>query len=141
MTRELTGRSRLLVILVVVVLAGLASRRSAGVPEVVETHAGDVLWATAVVVALALVWPVAAPRSHPRPVTFGVIGFSIAACVELSQAWNPGWLDDLRANDTVALVLGRGFLWADFPRYAVGCALGTGLVALARLSTAEERPA
>lgn len=115
-------RGRALATLLLVLAAGLASRRIDGLPSVVEDHVGDVLWATAVVLALAVVWPAHRPEMH------AAAGFAIAFIVELSQLWNPEWLDDLRANDLAALVLGRGFLWADLPRYAVGCLLGYGLL-------------
>lgn len=128
------SRTRTIAVLVVVLAAGLASRRVAGLPTFVEDHAGDVLWATAVVLVLSLL------RSGRRPIEYALAGFVIAAIVEASQLWHLAWLEDLRDNDLAALVLGRGFLWSDFPRYAAGCLLGGALVAVVgRLSSGARR--
>lgn len=107
--------------LATVLAGGLASRRVDAVPSLVEQHAGDTLWATAVVLGLALVFRAGAARS-------AVGGFAIAVVVETSQLWKPRWLEDLRDHDLAALVLGRGWLWADLVRYAVGAVLGYILV-------------
>lgn len=111
-------RGRVAATLAAVLVAGLASRRVDALPAVIEDHAGDVLWATAVVLAIALTcpqWP---------PVGVGFAAFAVAVMVEISQLWRPDWLEDLLSNDLAALVLGRGFLWSDIPRYAVGCVVG-----------------
>lgn len=117
-------RRRVAALLGVVLIAGLASRRIEALPALVADHAGDTLWATAVVLALALLWP-------GRPLmTLALGGLAIAVAVELSQLWTPGWLEDLRDNDLAALVLGRGFLWGDLVRYAVGCVFAVFLLTL-----------
>ena len=105
------------------IVAGLASRRVDSLPGFVTEHAGDTLWATAAVLALALVWQAPAPR-------VALAGFAIAVLVELSQLWKPAWLEDLRQNDLVALAIGRGWVWGDLIRYAVGAAVGYGLLRL-----------
>ena len=110
-------RWRLTAALGVVLAMGLASRRVSAVPAFIEQHAGDTLWATAVVLALAIAF-----RLDPVRAAGG--GLAIAACIELSQLWKPRWLDDLRDHDLAALVLGRGWLWGDLVRYAVGAACG-----------------
>jgi len=122
-------RGRTLAALVVVLAVGLATRRVSALPDVVEDHAGDALWATAVVLGLAVVWPAR------RPTELGLAGFVIALSVELSQLWHASWLEELRENDAAALVLGRGFLWGDIPRYAVGCLLGVACLSALTGST------
>lgn len=47
-------------------------------------------------------------------------GLTFCAAIEASQLWQPIWLDELRKQPLVALVLGRGFLWSDLVCYAVG---------------------
>ena len=103
--------------LTVVLVAGLASRRVDSLPGFVIEHTGDVLWATAVVLALAVVWP--------RWSLYRLcgVGFGFAVVIELSQLWRPEWLVNLRANELAALVLGKGFLWDDFVHYALGVAV------------------
>lgn len=91
-------------------------------PEVVVDHAGDVLWATAVLLGLALLWP-----RWPVPGLAAVAGL-IALAVELQQLYQPQWLVDFRARRLPGLVLGRGFLWADLVAYALGVGLGVVIV-------------
>jgi hypothetical protein len=50
----------------------------------------------------------------------------LSVLVELSQLIHTPWLDALRANRFVALVLGRGFVASDLVCYAVGVALAAG---------------
>lgn len=116
-------RIRITVALGVVIAAGLASRRVDALPGFVIEHAGDTLWATAAVLALAIVW-----RIDAR--TVALAGFGVAVAVEVSQLWTPAWLEDLRQNDLVALAIGRGWVWGDLVRYAVGAALGYGILRL-----------
>lgn len=117
-------RRRLGVALGLVLVAGLASRRVEALPSLVEDHAGDALWAAAVVLGLAVIRP-----ARPDAAT-ALAGFTIAVAVELSQLWRPAWLQDLRENDLAALVLGRGWLWGDLVRYAAGAAVGYGVLRL-----------
>ena len=109
----MTPRARTVAALAVVLAAGLGSRRIDSLPDLVEDHAGDALWATAVVLALSILW------SRLRAHEAALVGFGIAVVVEVSQLWKPGWLVDLRDNDLAALFLGRGFLWTNLPRYGV----------------------
>lgn len=91
-------------------------------PEVVVDHAGDVLWATAVLLGFALLWP-----RWPVPRLAAVAGL-IALAVELQQLYQPQWLVDFRSRRLPGLVLGRGFLWADLVAYALGVGLGVVIV-------------
>lgn len=113
----MTSRPRCAVVLGIVLLVGLASRRVDSLPGFVIAHTGDVLWATAVVLALAFIRPAWSPYRLCGA------GFGLAVAIELSQLWRPRWLVDLRDNDIAALVLGRGFVWDDFLRYALGVAV------------------
>jgi uncharacterized protein DUF2809 len=112
-----TSRPRSAAVLGIVLLAGLGSRRVDSLPGFVITHAGDVLWATAVVLTLALVRPAWSPYR------LCATGFGLAVAIEFSQLWGPRWLVDLRDNEVAALVLGKGFVWGDLLRYALGIAV------------------
>ncbi len=111
-------RRRVAAALGVVLVVGLVTRRVDAVPTVIADHAGDALWTTAVVLGLALLLPRSTTVHH------AITGFAISVGVEISQLWEPTWLVDLRDNDLAALVLGRGWLWGDLVRYAVGALLG-----------------
>lgn len=102
------------------VALGLLSRRPAA-PALVRDEAGDVLY------ALLVVWLLRGLRPQTAPARVATAAFVLCGLLELSQALHPPWLDALRAHPGVALVLGRGFVWADLGRYALGAALGGGL--------------
>lgn len=116
------ARERLFVLawMLLVVALGLGSRTSAAaahVPRFLTTYAGDTLWATLVYLCLVFAWP----RLPVRRAASWTLGISVL--VELSQLLHTPWLDALRANRFVALVLGRGFVASDLVCYAVGVAL------------------
>ncbi len=118
-------RSRLLLATVCLglIAAGLASRSGlaeAG-PRWLVRHAGDALWAANLYFVLGLLRPSAARRS--------LLLATVLLCfaVECSQLLQPEWLESLRRTRLGALVLGHGFLWIDWLRYAVGALLALAL--------------
>jgi hypothetical protein len=108
-----------LAILLVVSALGLASRAYAvHLPVFVARYAGDTLWATAVFLLLGLIRP-AARTLH---VALGTA--VIALTIELSQLAHPDWLEALRRQPGVGLLLGYDFLASDLACYAVGIVIG-----------------
>jgi hypothetical protein len=105
------------VALAVTIAAGLASRRVRGVPEVVQAHGGDALWAAALFFGLALLF-----LREPTELLAAAALF-MAFAVELSQLFSPPWLVELRNNEFLALVLGDTFVRMDLVRYAAGVAV------------------
>ena len=51
----------------------------------------------------------------------------ICLAVETSQLIHAEWLENLRSHRIVALLIGRGFLWIDLVRYALGLVIAMGL--------------
>lgn len=100
---------------ILTIAAGLASR-ALDLPAWEGGHLGDALYAVLIYTLAGFVAPKA--RAVRRAASAVLICFA----TEASQAWHPAWLDTLRANRLVALVLGRGFLWSDLVSYAVGVA-------------------
>lgn len=115
------ARWRVAVALPLVIALGLYSRRGSGLPSWFATHAGDALWASCAYLGLAFC------LVRARIPRLALCAFAIACLVEVSQLWRPGWLEQLRATTLGALLLGRGFVWADLPRYAVGVVLAAVL--------------
>ena len=110
--------------LVVVIAAGLASRRFGdGLPVFVATYAGDTLWASMVFVGLGFVFP------SWSTTTIAAAALAFAYLDEISQLYHAPWIDAIRATTPGALVLGYGFLWSDIACYTVGVALAAGLEA------------
>jgi hypothetical protein len=117
------SRWRLAVVLAGVVAAGLASRRWP-LPGVFAEHTGDALYATAACFAFAGLRPAAGRAA------MAAAGLLFAVAIELSQLATWDWLQHLRANRFAALLLGQGFVWADFPAYASGAVLAALLDAI-----------
>jgi hypothetical protein len=123
---EIEGKSRLIrirfvyfIAAVVVVLAGLASRRYRGqLPAFLAEYAGDTLWALMVFLLVSVVL-----ASRPLMVR-AAIAFGLSFLVEISQLYHAPWIDSIRQNTLGGLVLGFGFLWSDLVCYSVGIAIG-----------------
>ena len=127
MTRPRYQAGGTLVLLVVTVALGLGSRIYRGaLPFVVAEYAGDTLWATAVFFVLRLVRP-----SAPR-LALAAIALAISFCVEFSQLAHPPWLDALRQQPGVALIVGYDFVPADLACYTAGVALAWAIDAVRR---------
>lgn len=108
------------ILVVATIGAGLASRskRATDLPEFVSTYAGDTLWALLIFLLLGLAFPRLSTRS--TAIAALVISFS----VEASQLHQGEWINQLRASEIGALILGKGFLWSDLLCYSAGIAVG-----------------
>jgi len=102
------------VLIVVIILLGLLSRRIAGVPLFI----GDVLWATMIYFMVRFLF------IH-KPVKFIVI-VSLMFCyaIEFSQLYQAPWIDNIRRTFIGELVLGEVFVWGDLLSYTAGVAIG-----------------
>ncbi len=124
-------RPLLLVVAAAVVLAGLGAR--ALLPSVLGGPAGDALYATLVVVLVALVRPAA-------PAWFAAaVGYGLCVAVELLQLTGvPASLAD--TWPPARLALGTTFAATDLVRYAVGALVGGGVCALVTLPVRRTTP-
>jgi Protein of unknown function (DUF2809) len=108
-----------------VIALGLASRHfGTEWGRWVVAYAGDVLWATMVVMGLA--WLL--PRLSTKQV--GLLALTLCFAVEWSQLLQTPWLNELRRTSLGGLILGRGFLWSDMGCYVVGVGLGLAVKVL-----------
>ena len=113
--------------IVVTIALGLGSRvYRSSLPFVIAAYAGDTLWATAVFFMLRLIRPAASG------LFLAAAALAIAFCVELSQLAHPPWLDALRQQPGVALVLGYDFVAVDLVCYTAGVLLAWAVDALRR---------
>lgn len=113
------NRNRLhyLLLMVVTVLAGLASRRFSS-PEWTTLYLGDALWALMVFFGFAFLFK----RKSTLWVGVAALGFSYL--IEVSQFYHAPWINAIRHNRIGGLVLGFGFLWSDLVCYTAGMVLG-----------------
>ncbi len=109
-----------LLVAIVVVIAGLASRRYRGqLPGFLAEYTGDTLWALMLFLFVSTLLA-------GRPILVrAAISLALAFLVEVSQLYHAPWIDSIRRTTLGGLVLGFGFLWTDLVCYTVGIATGS----------------
>ena len=105
-------------LLIVVMLLGLASRRFFGDVPFIRAYMGDVLWALMVFFGFAFVFN----RWSTKAIGLAAVLFSFG--IEASQLYHAPCIDELRATRLGGLVLGFSFGWSDLLCYSVGVAVG-----------------
>ncbi|KAA6449406.1 ribosomal maturation YjgA family protein [Bacillus swezeyi] len=100
--------------------AGLLSRKMSGMPDIVNSYAGDALWALMIFFGFGFLFNRAATK------TVALAALSFCYLIEFSQLYHAPWIDHLRAAPLGGLILGYGFLWSDLLAYL----LGTGAAAM-----------
>jgi len=109
-----------LVITLLIILLGLASRRYGNIlPEFISAYSGDTLWAAMVYFGLRILFP----STSVLKVAIGALLFSY--CIEISQLYQADWINTIRKTTPGALILGHGFLWTDMVCYTVGILFST----------------
>ncbi|GAB3497020.1 DUF2809 domain-containing protein [Spirosoma knui] len=121
------NRLNYVVLTMLVLLAGLASRHFWGDVPFVRSYVGDVLWALMVFLGIACVWN----QLPIRRVAVAALLFSFG--IEASQLYHAPWIDSLRATRLGGLVLGFSFVWSDLLCYTIGVLAGL-LIAQTNLS-------
>ncbi|NDV80976.1 DUF2809 domain-containing protein [Bacteroides sp. 51] len=107
-----------LVVTLIIVLLGLASRKYGNVlPGFVAVYSGDTLWAAMVYFGLRILFP----TTSILKVAIGALLFSY--CIEISQLYQADWINAIRNTTLGALILGHGFLWTDMLCYTAGILL------------------
>ena len=108
---------RTALLLVVVIAAGIASRRYAFVlPIPLRKRTGDALWASAAFLAVRGV----RPAWTTARVT--IVSVVVTFAIEFSQRSHAPWLESIRSYAVGRLLIGVGFYWLDLVAYAVGIA-------------------
>jgi len=118
--RDRRNRQTYAVFILLVVVAGLASRSSAAdyLPSLFATYAGDALWALTVFLVLGFVFP------GVRTGVAVLLTIALSFGVEFSQLYQAEWINTIRETRIGALALGAGFKWSDLVCYIAGCVLG-----------------
>lgn len=107
-----------LILIIITIILGLLSRKVSGLPHVISTYSGDVLWAMMVFFIIAFIFN----KKSTIFIISWVIIFSYS--IEISQLYHAPWIDSIRNTTLGALVLGFGFLWSDLFCYTVGIIIG-----------------
>ncbi|MBX9137212.1 MULTISPECIES: DUF2809 domain-containing protein [unclassified Clostridium] len=107
-----------LILIIITIILGLLSRKVSGLPHVISTYSGDVLWAMMIFFIIAFIFN--------KKSTIFIISWAIifSYSIEISQLYHAPWIDSIRNTTLGALVLGFGFLWSDLFCYTVGIIIG-----------------
>lgn len=112
------SRLRYAAAVVITMALGLGSRKGAALlPHWIAEHAGDMLWAAMVYFGFRVLLV----KSGLSKAAGWSLLFSFA--IEFSQLYQAEWIQEVRSSLLGSLILGRGFLWIDLARYAVGIAV------------------
>jgi hypothetical protein len=102
------------VAVVIVIVAGLASRRWPVLPDLLGKYPGDALWAAMVYLG----WGIVLPKASPGRIA--LLASVICVGVECLKLWQTPWLASLQHTTLGHLVFGHVFSWSNFPAYAAG---------------------
>ena len=115
-------RPCLLLVLVIVVPLGFATKFYAGPAEVlVRAHTGGFLY--------VVFWCLLALAIRPKlsPWVIGSVVLVATSVLEFLQLWHPPLLQAIRATFVGHALLGSTFSWSDFPYYLAGVLAAIGI--------------
>lgn len=113
-------RSRLLylILIIIVMILGILSRKMGNLPEIISLYSGDILWALMVFLIISFIFN---KKSTIFTISWAII-FSYS--IEISQLYHAPWIDAIRNTTLGSLILGFGFLWSDLVCYTIGILIG-----------------
>ena len=131
---DLAMRSRLLLVLAVVVPVGFATKFYAGPAQSwVHDHAGGFLYVVFwCLLALAL-------RPELSPWLVGCAVIVITSMLEFLQLWHPPLLEAVRATFLGHALIGSSFSWSDLPYYGAGALVAAGIARICRATVSAVR--
>jgi hypothetical protein len=110
----LKARLNYLIAIIIVIIAGLLSRKVAAVPQWI----GDLLWALMVYLMVSFFLLKSSIQKK------ALISLIFCFGIEFSQLYQADWINRIRQTLPGRLVLGQGFLWGDLLAYITGIAIG-----------------
>jgi hypothetical protein len=118
-THQPRHRGLYVVLIVIVICSGLASRSDAlGLPPFFAKYAGDALWALMVFLGIGFV------LAARGTAIVAALAVAVSCADEFSQLYHAPWIDTVRRTTLGHLVLGDTFTWADIAAYLVGIGFG-----------------
>lgn len=107
-----------LILIIIVMILGLLSRKLDNLPVIVSLYAGDILWALMVFLIVDFVF-------NNKSILFNIsIAIIFSYGIEISQLYHAPWIDSIRNTTLGGLILGFGFLWSDLICYTIGIFIG-----------------
>jgi hypothetical protein len=117
----------ILICLAVITPAGfLIWRYYRGSPEQwLRFYAPDIIYVMLWCLVFFFIWP-----SKTNIIRIPLIVLVITCVLEFLQLWQPAFLQKIRSTLIGAALLGRDFMWQQFPYYILGSALSILLLAI-----------
>ncbi|MFZ7121113.1 MAG: DUF2809 domain-containing protein [Eubacteriaceae bacterium] len=107
------------IIIVVVILLGLSSRRYAiWLPDCIRIYSGDILWGLMIFFIFGFLFIEMKIRD------IALFALLLSYTVEASQLYQSQWINSIRGTFLGGLILGYGFLWSDILCYSIGILIG-----------------
>ncbi|WFD08829.1 DUF2809 domain-containing protein [Tepidibacter hydrothermalis] len=106
------------ILIIIVVIMGLMSRKLDSIPPFLKTYLPDTLWGLMVFFLMGFIFN----KYSTLKITIYSLIFSY--CIEISQLYHGEFIDSIRGTTLGGLVLGFGFLWSDLICYSVGILIG-----------------
>lgn len=107
-----------LILIIIVMILGLLSRKLDGIPKIISLYAGDILWALMVFLIITFIL-------NNKSTLFNIfIAIIFSYGIEISQLYHAPWIDSIRNTILGGLILGFGFLWSDLICYTIGIFIG-----------------
>jgi hypothetical protein len=97
-------------------------------PAIIDEYLGDIIWGGMTYFLFGMVFPERSLRIK------ALIALAFSYSIELSQLLDYEWLETLRQNRFMALILGFGFKFSDLLCYTVGIGLALIIDKLFKLS-------
>lgn len=119
MTTTLTMKQRIKygLLIIVIIAAGLLSRKVAGLPSWI----GDMLYATMMYFIVRFVC------LQRGKIFIAISSLTICFLIEFSQLYQADWINSVRRTLPGRLLLGQGFLWSDLLAYTLGVIAGLAM--------------
>lgn len=107
-----------LILIIIVMILGLLSRKLDGIPKIISLYAGDILWALMIFLIIKFIF-------NNKSTLFNIfIAIIFSYGIEISQLYHAPWIDSIRNTILGGLILGFGFLWSDLICYTIGIFIG-----------------
>ena len=107
-----------LILTIITIILGLLSRKVQGLPQIISSYSGDILWALMVFFLFSFLF------NKKSTIFILVISIIFSYGIEISQLYHAPWIDSIRATTLGGLILGFGFLWSDLVCYTLGIIIG-----------------
>ncbi len=109
---------RYVLLIVLIMILGLSSRKFSAPESWVFLYLGDVLWATMFYFIFRFLFTY-------KKYFFNILSsITWCFCIEFFQLYQAHWINQIRATLLGSLILGSGFLWSDLVCYTIGVGIG-----------------